>query len=55
MMVPMLNADMKLLKEIDKWFYFDDNQDYVLRKDAPEEIKAALEILLKKYPPIFED
>lgn len=55
MMIPMSNEDIKLSRSLDEWFCFDENQNYVLRKDAPKEIKEAYEKLKKKYPPIFKD
>ena len=45
MMIPMSNEDIKLNRDIDKWFHFDENQNYVLRNDTPKEVKEAYEML----------
>ncbi len=55
MMHPMSDEDSKLSMTLDEWFYFDENQNYVLRKDTPQEIKEAYEMLKKKYYDPFAD
>lgn len=43
------DEDIKLGEAMTEWFTFDENGNYVLREDTPDELKKAHEMLKKKY------
>lgn len=45
----MSDEDRELNKKVNEWYTFDENKDFVLRDDAPEEIKKIDAMLKKKY------
>ena len=55
MMQLMTKADMGILATVDAWCAFDNAGHYVLKEDAPDDVKKAYTELLKKYPTQFED
>lgn len=49
MMIRMTDKDSKLSESISGWFHFDEKGEYVLREDAPEEVRKIQAMLEKKY------
>lgn len=48
-MIRPSDEDIKLSESITEWFGFDENGNYGLREDAPEEVRKIHEMLKKKY------
>lgn len=48
MMIRMSDKDCKLSQSIAKWYAFDKNGNYVLREDAPPEVRKIHEMLKEK-------
>ena len=49
MMIRMSDEDIKLSDSIEKWYAFDKSGNYVLREDAPPEVRKIHEMLKEKY------
>lgn len=49
MMIRMSDDDIKLSDSIEKWYAFDKDENYVLREDAPPEVRKIHEMLKEKY------
>uniref|UniRef100_UPI003FF0145C hypothetical protein n=1 Tax=Gemmiger qucibialis TaxID=2997294 RepID=UPI003FF0145C len=49
MMIRMSDKDCKLSQSIAGWYAFDKNGNYVLREDAPPEVRKIHEMLKEKY------
>lgn len=43
------DEDMKKFDEIQKWIVLDDNGQWVLRNDTPDEVREMREKLLREY------
>ena len=48
-MIKWSDEDLELDKKCEAWYTFNENKEYVLRDDAPEEIKKIDAMLKKKY------
>ncbi len=49
MMIRMSDKDSKLSQSIAGWYAFDKDGNYVLREDAPPEVRQIHETLKEKY------
>ncbi len=49
MMIRMSDEDIKRSESMDEWFTFDKDGNYILREDAPPEIRKVYNSLKEKY------